>query len=424
MRPVWALVALLCVPVAASAADVAVVQQAARTTTGTQDFTSSGFGTPKAAMCLVGFGATNGTSATHGGFSIGFTDGTRQNVTSARTKSGVTTTATGRRSDTSDVLLLADQDGTVMLRAQFSSWITDGVRLNYSVAPGTAFQVSCTLFGGAGIANAYVNTVSTPSTVDTSTTVSTVGFQPDVIIGAMSGGTGYTDVNQSQLEISVGAAVRGVGQRGVSWFDTNAVTTTATSVFPLTNRIGRNTNNGSQIEIQNYSSSGFDATLRQVGTFAATLGYLALQLNGATATVMEVTSPTATGSQSIAGIGLTPQWGLLVMTADQTSGSVDTSADSESWGVSSFTAAAQSCIGMSAEDGVGTSSTDSLADAKPVCLRKDGALFSSASFTSFGSGTATFNYGTANGTVRKWVGLFISSSTAAGSSAAARRRAS
>lgn len=409
---------------AVHAAEVAVVQQAARTTTGTQDFTWSGFGTPKAAMCLVGFGATNGTSATHGGFSIGFTDGTRQNVTSARTKSGVTTTATGRRSDTSDVLLLADQDGTVMLRAQFSAWITDGVRLNYSVAPGTAFKVSCTLFGGAGIANAYVNTVSTPSTVDTSTTVSTVGFQPDVIIGAMSGGTGYTDVNQSQLEISVGAAVRGVGQRGASWFDTDGVGTTATSVFPLTNRIGRNTNNGSQIEIENFTGSGFDATLRQTTGSVATMGYLALQLNGATATVMEVTSPTSTGSHAISSIGLTPQWGMLVLTSDQTSGSADTSTDAESWGVSSFTSAAQSCVGMSADDGVGTSSADSLADLKPVCMRKDGALFYSASFTSFGSGTATFNYGTANGTARKWVGLFISESTASGGSPAARRRAS
>ena len=68
------------------AAEVVVVQQAARTTTGTQDFTSSGFGTPKAAMCMVGFGATNGTSVSHGVFSIGFTDGTRQNALSVRTK--------------------------------------------------------------------------------------------------------------------------------------------------------------------------------------------------------------------------------------------------------------------------------------------------------------------------------------------------
>ncbi|MBS0150455.1 MAG: hypothetical protein JSR31_05895 [Nitrospira sp.] len=422
MMRIWLLALGLLVQVGlASAADIAVVQQAARTTTGTQDFTSAGFGTPKAAMCLVGFGATSGTSVSHGGFAIGFTDGTNQNVTSARTKNGVTTTVAGRRSDTTDVLLLADQDATVILRAQFSSWITDGVRLNYSVAPGTAYQVSCTLFGGSGISQAYVNTVSTPSTVDTSTTVSSVGFQPDVILGAISGGTGYTDVNQAQLEISVGAAVRGVGQRGVSWFDTDNVTTTAQSVFPLTNRIGRNSNNASQIEIQNYTSTGFDATLRQATGFVATMGYLAIQLNGVTATVMEVTSPTATGSQSIASIGLTPQWGLLVMTADQTSGSVDTSGDAEVWGVSSFTAAAQSCVAMSADDNVGTSSTTSLTDTKPVCLRKDGALFYSASFTSFGSGTATFNYGTANGTARKWVGLFISESAGA---AAVRRRAS
>lgn len=396
-----------------------VVQQAARTTTGTQDFTSAGFGTPKAVMCMAGFGATNGTAVSHGIFSIGFSDGTRQNALSVRTKNGVTTTLTGRRADTTDILLIADQDQTVIMRVQFSAWITDGVRLNYSVAPATGYQVSCTLFGGAGISNAYVNTVSTPATVDTSTTVNTVGFQADLIIGGVNGDGTYSDSNQAQGDLSVGFALRGGSQKSVRFFDVTGVTTTALVSRNLSNRIGQSGSNAQQIEIQNFTSSGFDATTRGAAA-AATLGYLALRFNGITANVMAVDSPTATGSQSISGIGFTPQWGMLVGSSMQVIDTNVNDTDAEAWGISSFTASAQSCFAIASADGVTTSVTESLTDTKPICLRKSAGVFYSASFTSFGSGTTTFNYATADGTTRKWIGLFLQQVTTG--SAVGRRR--
>lgn len=401
------------------AAEVAVVQQAARTTTGTQDFTSSGFGTPKAAMCLVGYGATNGTAVSHAGLSIGFTDGTRQNALSVRSKNGVTTTLTGRRADTTDMLLLANQDGTVILRVQFSTWITDGVRLNYSVAPGTAYQVSCTLFGGAGIMNAYVNTVTTPSTADLSTTVTTVGFQPDVVIGAVNGDGTYNDSNQSQGDLSIGYAINGSTQKGHSWSDVTGLGTTSVIARNLSNRVGRGGINSQQIEIRNFTANGFDATLR-AASFAATLGYLALKLNGITASGLAVDSPTATGSQSITGITGIPQWGMLVSGSLQSVDSTTIDDKSEGFGISTFTSTDQSCFAIASDDAVTTTVTESLVDSKPICLRKDAGLFYSASFTSFSNGTATFNYGTANGTARKWIGLFFSSQ-ASGVGAARRR---
>ena len=406
-------------PLAVYAADVAVVQQAGRTTVGTADFTSTGFGTPVAAMCMSSYGVSNGTSVAGVGFTIGFTDGTRQNTAFVRAKDGVTTTVTGQRADTTDILYYADQDGTTTGRVQFSAWITDGVRLNWSVAPASAYQVSCTLFGGSGVTNAYVNTVATPGTVDTSTTVNTVGFQPDVVIGVISGDGTYNDSNQSQGDISVGYAINGSSQKGMSWLDVTGLTTTSIVERNLSNRIGRSSNGTQQVEIQNFTSSGFDATTRTTGT-AATLGYLALKLNGISATGLAIDSPTATGSQAITSITGTPQWGMLIAGGVQSIDSNVTTTDAESFGVSSFTSAAQSCFGISSDDGVGTSNADTVADAKPICLIKDNAAFYDASFTSFSSGTATFNYGTADGTTRKWTGLFLSASS--GTGGAARRR--
>lgn len=419
---IFLLIALLTVFIAspASAVDVAVVQQAGRTTVGTADFTSTGFGTPVAVMCMSSYGVSNGTSVAGVGFTIGFTDGTRQNTAFVRAKDGVTTTLTGRRADTTDILYYADQDGTTTGRVQFSAWITDGVRLNWSVAPASAYQVSCTLFGGSGVTNAYVNTVATPGTADTSTTVNTVGFQPDVVIGVISGDGTYNDSNQSQGDISVGYAINGSSQKGMSWLDVTGLTTTSIVERNLSNRIGRSSNGTQQVEIQNFTSSGFDATTRTTGA-AATLGYLALKFNGLSATGLAVTSPTATGSRSISSITGTPQWGMLIAGGVQSIDSTVTTTDAESFGVSSFTSAAQSCFGISSDDAAGTTNADTVADAKPICLIKDNAAFYDASFTSFGSGTATFNYGTANGTARQWTGLFISEATSAATSTTRRR---
>lgn len=399
-----------------NAAEVAVVQQAARTTTGTQDFTSSGFGTPKGAMCMVGAGSINGTAVSHALFSIGFTDGTRQNALSLRSKSGVTTTLTGRRADTTDFLILVNQDQNVVMRVQFSSWITDGMRLNYSVAPTTAYQVSCTLYGGAGISNAYVNTVTTPATVDTGTIVSTVGFQPDVIIAAINGDGTYNDTNQAQADASVGFMLCGSSnphtQKSVSWFDVNGLTTTSIVGMNLSSRVGRSSNSTQRVEIQDCTSSGFTAMTRTASA-SATMGYLALKLNGISASIVAVDSPTATGAQTITGITGIPQWGMLISSAVQSVDTVITDGDAEVFGVSSFTSSAQSCLAITSADAVTTTVSESLTDSKPVCLRKGGAAFYSASFTSFGSGTATFNYATANGTIRKWNGLFLQDSTTA-----------
>lgn len=404
-----ALLTLLLIP-PVYAVDVAVVQQAGRTTAGTADFTSTGFGTPVAAMCMSSYGVSNGTSVAGVGFTIGFTDGTRQNTAFMRSKDGVTTTVAGRRADTTDILYYADQDGTTIGRVQFSAWITDGVRLNWSVAPASAYQVSCTLFGGSGVTNAYVNTVTTPGVVDTSTTVNTVGFQPDLVIGAISGDGTYNDTNQAHADMSVGYAIRSSSQKGIGWKDVNSVTTTAITEKVLGSHIGYSVNGTQQVEIQNFTSNGFDATTRTTGA-AATLGYLALKLNGLSVTGLAIDSPTATGSQAITGITGTPQWGMLIAGGAQSIDSPVTTTDAEVFGVSSFTSAAQSCFGVSSDDGVGTSNTDTVADAKPICLIKDNAAFYDASFTSFGSGAATFNYGTANGTTRKWVGLFLSDSS-------------
>lgn len=404
-------VLILLLPNVALAVDFAVVQQASRTTTGTQDFTSSGFGTPKAVFCYVGGGAANGTQVDHALLGTGASDGTRHWSSSTRSQDAVTTTLAGRRSATADMLLMADDTGTVIIRAQYSAWITDGVRINYSVAPGTARLVTCVLFGGTGVSNAYVGTVTTPGVINTGTTVTAPGFQPDLVIGVVSGNSSFDNTNAAQSTMSVGFVTRGSGnphpQSAISYLDVNAVGTVDQRARVDTDMTGADRNGTQSIEIQDFTSTGFTAMERDtVG--ARTLGYLAIQLNGLTATEVTITTPTSTGSNSITGLTGKPQFGLLVLSSTTSTDATSADGNAESFGVCAITVAAQSCSSITNDDGVTTTNSDSVTHNRPIFLRKDGATFLDATFTSFDSGQMTVNYGTVNASGRKLIGLFIS----------------
>jgi hypothetical protein len=144
-------------------------------------------------------------------------------------------------------------------------------------------------------------------------------------------------------------------------------------------------------------------------------------LSGITAKVLPVDSPVATGSREISGIGFTPQFGMLLMSDMQAYATLNTTGDGEVLGLSAFTAAAQYSYGVWADDNVATSNTEAMVNSVPVHLRKANADFYKATFTSFSSDKATFNYSVADGTTRKWAALFVEAAVT-GPGGAVRRR--
>ena len=150
-------------------ADIEMVTVAANTSTGTQDFTVAGFGTPKGAIFLVSYGTANGTAVNHAMLSVGFTDGTRQRAIGIRVENAVVGGSdTGNiESSTACILTALNSADTTDGVATFDSWITDGVRVNWTDAPPSAYLVTCILFGGSGVSNVYVDDFTTPGVVDT-----------------------------------------------------------------------------------------------------------------------------------------------------------------------------------------------------------------------------------------------------------------
>lgn len=395
----------------AGASPMAVVQQASRTTTGTQDFTSSGFGTPVGVLCAVGINTTLNTQVDHVGVGIGFTDGTRHASIYQRSQDAQTTTVTRRRGNTVDVLHVVDNSNTVVMRVQFSAWITDGVRLNYSVAPASAYRVSCTLFGGE-VAQAYVGSETTPATIDTGTDVTAPGFQPDVVFVINNDSQAFNDISTTNLGMSFGFAVRNAAgnphpQMNQSWIDINGVTTTNVQGRTGDAFAGRVGNGSTQIELQDFDSSGFTAMTRTVGA-ATTFGYLALRLNGVSAKVLSFDSPTATGNDAITGVGFKPAGAIFSFSSATGVNTTYSDGDAEAWGMSMLTSTAQWCLGANSDDAVTTSNSDTITNSAPVCLRKDGAVEYAASFTSFDTDGFTLNYGTVDASARQLIGLFLS----------------
>ncbi len=120
--------------------------------TGNQDFTTPILGgrTPKGAIFFGG-----GSSVDHA-FSMGATDGTNEFVVACSAEDNVGRPDTKQWRSTADCFAGIDADGggggvPMNFQASFVSFIPNGVRLNFSVAPPSNVFMGCAFWGGADL---------------------------------------------------------------------------------------------------------------------------------------------------------------------------------------------------------------------------------------------------------------------------------
>jgi hypothetical protein len=398
-------------PLSAQAAEFAVAQSAAPTSNGgTQDLTSSGFGTPSCALFWGGYGTANNTVVSDAGLWIGAYDGTRQYSQGSASENGQATTDTGSVTDADSALvtlLNTDQtkngDGT-------ASWITDGGRLTWADAPPSAFLINALLVGGAGVSNCYVGQITSNATVDLTASTTAPGFQPDIIIAFASQVT-------THFRPSVGFAWRNGGsvvQRAVGFNDNDAAADAQVSSRLTTNRIVSAGAAGiAQIELTSFDASGITITTRDVGT-AITMTYVAIKFNGLNAWLGTSPAPTATGSAPHTGVGFLPQVGLMLQGEFAAVDTIYSGDDGELFGLSAFTSTAAYTSSVYSEDLAATSATESVTDSKVCRTRKDSADYATCTLTSFDADGATYDYTVTNGSARQRAILYVQSSATAG----------
>jgi len=272
------------------------------TSSTTHDVTVSGIGTPSAAIFI--FYRDTGTAGNANQqdcvMGYGFTDGSNHFSSYADWDDSASNHGGARAQSTSYVAML-DHYGSA--NAAFNSWITDGVRLDVTNGSGlTGCHVDLILFAGDDV-NAAVGDFQVPGSTGSTTTISSLSFQPKLIFATTAGIANAT--NQSQSVISFGVAhdaesgiVQSVLSRGA------ASNTRSLAV------VRRNDGFCAQAytqgtpwrqEVTSFNSDGFTVTERDSSAGSDDVGFLAVDL-GSHGVVLEPNygTPTSTGTDTIA----------------------------------------------------------------------------------------------------------------------------
>ena len=399
------------------------------TGTGTIDFTGFGFQPTACLFIFTQNASQNADSASADGMGrmLGMCDGTRQWAMYSGAEDAQGTSDTGRRSTTTGCILNVDNGNgsqTVLGKAEFDSFLSDGVRLNRTTAftSPTSSLVRVIAFGGSAV-QVYGDIFDPSNTINTSASTTAPNFEPDLLITGMIGN--HMDVDGSAENdddsFSMGWAVNPDRQASNNQFciahsssDGQASAVTNHAVFNNRCCVSRqNDATDTGIEITSFDTNGFTATTRDASAGADDrFFYLALRMGGDSARVFSVNqdTPSATGSQSQTGTTFEPIFLLGEVIGDDRAFNTWSNGDVDN-----------SSIGIGLTDDTRTHSltawNDHGADPTNTASRirdthfhslddQGGVLLSEATFTSFNSDGWTLDFTTASA-VQKSVYLAI-----------------
>lgn len=385
-----------------------VVTATLNTSTGNQNITISGFGTPKAAICFVGGGA-DATLTADAYLSIGVTDGTNTFCCSSFSEDGLTTTDTYRINKTN---LCSVSDGTTAsdFEFTFNAWVTDGIQINITNAPTGTRRATFVLIGGADVSNATVTNTDIPAT---SAVTVTTGHVNDLVF-VIGNGAGNRTTHQGDAVLGFGFCHNdGSGtQRSIHWADRDAQNTTDVDNYVSATEAGGQLFGGSftySITVQNFTSTAFDLS---PSSNAGGDDFITLALNFANSpnlSVDTIDGPATTGNHSTTAPGFEPGFAMILSTDATSTGSV---VAGENFSISVFDGTTASNISMTSQDAVTTSVCNSVISAKAFDDYTDGATqLHEGTFSSFDASGFTLNFTTAPGTARKWAVFTIEGPT-------------
>lgn len=295
---------------------VEIVRSTLRSTSGTQDFTFTGIGTPKAAIVIFVRTSINGSATTDLGFSLGMTDGTRQRVGAvAAEHTGSTSTGDCYTAARTDNLIygLDPASGAVDHSADFDSWVTDGIRLDVTRNEGFSppgYFVTVILFAGDDLST-YVDDMST---FNLTQDITDPGFEPDnVITYGVGTAFGIAAAAQTDLLSTIGFCDNDLTQYTVSKHTEDSVYPGRSAGYVDLDEVYRSVTDSaaeSGLGLFGFDSSGFSNIVLDAGTATINCMYLALAYNNTLTghSVHSHTPQTSTGEYSDTNPGFEPQF--------------------------------------------------------------------------------------------------------------------
>lgn len=387
---------------------VDVVEFTLNTSTGTQDITGSLGGlTPKAALFFVVAATVDGTAAAHASMSIGAATGASNEwAFHSNAEDAQATTDTYRATSSARCILLTDPGiATVDMDAEFSAFITNGVRINIATAS-SAYKGICILFAGSDL-TVHANNVGLGNTVDLETNITAPGFEPELVFAAAVNKT-TMDADGANAEISFGIVHNGVSitQRQYAWFSNDAVAAGAPN-GEIRNDSGIGGEDDWTGEFANFDASGFSVITRTDGGNSTDMGYLALDFNGVVGVSLDSEgSPTSIGNDSTTNPGFTPQAVIGLQSYMQAFNTNYEDADAGAWGVLAFTSSVELCAAIADEKAAATTNTQSYINTKAIDVpNDDGTVALTAPFVSMDANGYTLNWTDVEAAARQ--GFFV-----------------
>jgi len=375
--------------------NIKVISFISPTSSGTQDITFSGFGTPTAAI-VIGIESENSSVETFGsvydglGINVGFSDGINDRQASMVSTHAAATSQSSRTMQAA-VIEQHNQTGSPfsLLASATSEFITDGIRLTWAGAP-VAHRYSVTLFIGTD--NVAVGDAIGIASND-------LGFRPSVIFAATTG-TNYPDTVVAAV-LSIGCVLDDGSntERAIHMSDEVDRPTMANNIYVDTSEsIGQAYSSSlswsGNITIDN---DGFDTSNLDVDEMI----YLAIDLPSGISTALDTyATPTSTGGDTITGLGFEPGFVFLPLSNAATIDTINsTNVFGFQFGMADGTN--EFSFNIATEDNIEDSNTQSKATESLVDLPyDDGTQLVAGTLASFDADGFTVDYTTVDGSAR------------------------
>lgn len=408
---------------------VATTRVAANTSTGTQDITTTDLGglTPGAVILILSGATSDGTAADDVQLTMGFATGASNEVslhTNDEHGQSTTDSATHREftSGDSPTILTVCTPGTtnIVAVAEFSTFITNGVRINWTDAAESAFLITAIFFAGTDL-SAYAGSFTTNATQDAATDVTDPGFEPDLVFTLAHDESNAENRNGARFCFG---ATHNDGAGGIDqlscgiWHRVSQATSTCSAYFTESyGALGWDgiTNPAWAGELGSFDSSGFSCTTR-LGSGGQEVAYLALAFGGVVDSYVGLyTTPTSTGNDAETGPGFIPQAVILAGTLAEASDTPYTGNRGGSIGFGAIDGDDEYFNSYSSEDGVSTTNTQSLSDNTAINLPDDdGTALLTAAFSSFDANGFTLNYSAVDAAAKYFILIAVEEESGGG----------
>lgn len=393
--------------------------------TGTKSYEVAGFGTPQLAIIMSSMDVNDdGTSTDHSGFMMGATDGTNDWCATTRHKDALATSDTFRYQSHTGCLVMLSTVGAVGVAADFDSWATNGVTLDFTTADfNTAMNISVILFKGLDSVNCHQVTLGNEGA---EVHVNGLGFEPDLLIVASDLDAGAPGAGDGGLQ-TVGFVHNGdsVTERCIVYNNEDAEGNT--KINSMVGDGSGNTGAGAAqvaagggltytVQFQEFDADGYSAYARDGNSGGDIMCVVAMACATSSFWVGSVDPPTsADANVQITSPGFEPELVMQGLSMCAAYDTIETDDDAGSFAISAFTDSEFCSVGWAGDDGPTTSNEISYHDTEngtnAILLKKwTGAAFDSVFAATFDTMLSTgwqLDYSAADGTQRKWIGLAI-----------------